>query len=299
MKNYISKFLIPILFMAIGHLAIADTQKNKSIAIQNKLMQLENGFDGKIGVYAVNTENNQVVAYRADELFPVQSTFKVIAVAALLNKSKKDKNLLQQKIIYSSQELVGWVPITKLHVNEGMTLAALSAATISYSDNTAVNLIIKQIGGPQAVTDFAHSIGNKTFNVVHYEANLNSDPKDTRDTSTPKDMAISLEKIVLGNVLTPTDKQLLLSWLKNNTTGNQRIRAGVPMGWIVADKTGSGSYGIANDIAVVWSPACKPIVLAIYTNQKSKEAKSRDDIVALVTKAVFDDFAKKNNCIYS
>lgn len=86
--------------------------------------------------------------------------------------------------------------------------------------------------------------------------------------------------------------------MKDSTTGYKRIRAGVPIGWTVAEKTGGGfgSYGIANDIGFLWSPLCKPIVLAIYTAQNKKAAKSRDDIVASVTNIVIDEFAKKEPC---
>lgn len=275
--------------------AFADPQKNNS-TIQEKLENLEKQFDGKIGVYAINTNTNQVIAYHDQDRFPVQSTLKLMGVAALLKESNKDKNLLQEKIHYSKDDLVFWHPITGNYTNSGMTLEALAEASMTYSDNPAMNLIMKKLGGPKSVTDFAHSIGNKSFNVERYEGNLNSDPHDIRDSSTPQDMALSLQKIVLGNILEPSQKNQLLTWMKNNTTGYKRIRAGVPIGWSVAEKTGSGDYGIANDIGIVWSPACKSVVLAIYTIQKKQNAKAREDVVALTTSFILDEFAKSDSC---
>jgi beta-lactamase class A len=275
----------------------ANIQTNNSKLNQIALTQitaLESSFDGKIGVYAINTNNGESIAYRADELFPVQSTLKLIGVAALLKKS--DKNLLQQKIHYTKNDLMFWSPITKHYLNQGMTLEALSEAAISYSDNPAMNLIIKKLGGPQVVTDFAHSIGNKSFNIRHYECSLNSNPKNDEDTATPRDMAISVKKITLGNILPKSQKNQLVTWMRNNTTGYTRMRAGTPIGFIVADKTGSGDYGVANDIGIIWQPNCQPIVLAIYTVQNEKSAKGQDSIVAATTKIVLDEFAKNNSC---
>src|SRR5262245_21274904 len=296
--NFLKRKLILIVAIFMSISVFANTQSVESTQAQNKLEELEKSFDGKIGVYAMNTGNNQIIAYRAEERFPVQSTMKLIGVAALLKKSQSNPNLLQEKIRYSKDDLIHWHPITRKYVNSGMTLEALAEAAMSYSDIPAINLIMKTLGGPKVVTDFAHSIGNKSFNVEHYDGNLNSDPKSIEDTATPKDMAISVQKLTLGNVLTPTQREQLVTWMRNNTTGYKRIRAGVPAGWIVAEKTGSGSgmYAIANDIGILWSPTCKPIVLAIYTVQNKKNAVRRDDMVASATSIVLDEFAKNDPC---
>ena len=276
--------------------AFANTQQVKLTQLQKQLETLEKSFDGKIGVYAIDTNDNQIVAYRADERFPVQSTFKLIGVSALLKQSNNDKELLNEKIHYSKNDLMFWHPITGQYVTSGMTLEALSEAAISYSDNTAANLITKKLGGPKFVTDFAHAIGNQSLNVEHYEGDLNSNPKNKQDTSTPKDMAMSLQKLTLGNVLTQSQRTQLIGWMRNDAVGYKRIRAGVPIGWVVADKTGSGDYGIANDIGILWSPTCKPIVLAIYTVRNKRDSKSRDDIVASTTSIVLDEFTKNDPC---
>ncbi len=149
--------------------------------------------------------------------------------------------------------------------------------------------------GPKSVMTFARTLGNQSFNLVHYETNLNSHPDRKDDTSTPKDMALSLQKLTLSHALGKTQRVQLITWMRNNTTGNQSIRAGAPVGWTVADKTGSGNYGVANDIAILWSPTCKPIVLAIYTVRNKSCAKSRDDIIASITRLVFNSF-KSNGC---
>lgn len=261
-----------------------------------QLEDLEHTFDGKIGVYAINTSNGETIAHRGDERFPLQSTIKFMGVAALLKQSDTDSNLLQEIVHYSQNDLIAWSPITRKNIAGGMTLEALSEAAISYSDNAAINLIMKRLGGPTAVAQFAHSAGNQTYNVEHYDEQLNSDPTSGVDTSTPSDMATSVQKLTLGDGLTPPQQAQLIGWMQNNTVGYKRIRAGVPLGWTVADKTGSGDYGIANDIGVLWSPYCKPIILAIYTVQNQRDAKRREDIVASTTSIVLDQFAKQDHC---
>lgn len=286
--KYLQFMIFSMLFISLS--SYGESQAKKIDPTSKALTQLEKQFNGTIGVYAIDTNSGKTIAYRANTLFPIQSTFKLIGVAALL---KQNKILLNKKIHYSKKELVAWwSPVTSQYVNQGMTLQSLAAATISYSDDSAINFIMKDLGGPRAVTAFAHQIGNKSFNVKHYEPNLNSNPQKAIDISTPKDMALSVEKIMLGNILTPFNKKMLIQWMKDNTTGYHRMRAGVPLAWSVADKTGSGSYGIANDIGMVWSPACKPIVLAIYTVRNEKSAKWRDDIVAQTTKIIFSKLCK-------
>lgn len=290
------KYFLTVVISFVSISAFSNTQQVAIEQPQIKLENLEKMFDGKIGVYAIDTNNNKIFAYHANDRFPVQSTFKLIGVSALLNLCHKNKNVLQEKIHYTKDDLVFWHPVTGKYVTDGMTLKALSEAAISYSDNTAINLIMKRIGGAQSIANFARAIGNNTFNVEHYESELNSNPKDKHDTSTPKDMAVSLQKLTLGNILIQPQRKQLVAWMKNNTTGYKKIRAGVPHGWVVADKTAGGSYGISNDLGIMWSPVCRPIVLAIYTVRNKHDAKGRDDIVASTTNIVLNEFAKTNPC---
>lgn len=279
--------------------AFANTEQTQPIPIEKKLAALEASLnDEKIGVVAINTANKQQIQYRANEHFPIQSTFKVMAVSAILKRSMADKHLLQQKINYTKKDLVFWSPITEKHVADGMTISELCSAAMMYSDNTATNLIVKKLGGPEAVTAFARSIGDNTFQINSWEPDLNSDPNNLRDTSTPTAMAKSLKKLMLGNVLASPQREQLVNWMKANTTGDARIRAGVPKGWIVADKTGSGTdYGISNDIGIIWPSNCAPIVVAIYSVHNKKDALTHNDLIASITRNVINELAQTDKCI--
>lgn len=261
------------------------------VSPKTQLAVLEKSFGGRLGVFALNTANGAQLDYRSQEHFPVCSTFKALLIPAVLKKSARDTGLLQQRIAYTQSDLVTYSPITEKHVGGGMTVANLCAAAIQYSDNTAANLLLKIVGGPAAVTAFARSIGDREFRLDRWETALNTAiPGDLRDTSTPMSMGRDLRRLVLGNVLPSRDREQLREWLSGTTTGGARIRAGVPADWKVGDKTGTGDYGTANDIAVVWPPNRAPIVIAIYTTQHENAAKARNDVIASAARIVVDAF---------
>ncbi len=254
---------------------------------QTQLAQLERALHGRLGVFALNTANGAQLEYRASERFPVCSTFKALLASAILNRSQQVAGLMQRRIRYAQNDLVAYSPITEKHLEVGMTVADLCAAAVQYSDNTAANLLMKELGGPAAVTAFARSIGNREFRLDRWETDLNTAiPGDPRDTATPESMGRSLQKLALEDALEAHQREQLQDWLRGNTTGATRIRASVPAGWQVGDKTGSGSYGTANDIAVIWPPNRSPIVVAIYTTRHEKNAEARSDVVAAAARIV-------------
>ncbi len=259
----------------------------------NHFAKLENKFDARLGVFALDTGTNQIVTYRSDERFAYASTHKALAVGALLKqKSIKD---LSQKITYTREDLVNYNPITEKHVDTGMTLKELCDASLRYSDNTAGNLILKQLGGPSKFKEALREIGDNISNPKRFEPDLNEvRPGETHDTSTPKALATSLQAFTIGNVLAKEKRLLLIDWLKGNATGDTLIRAGVPKGWEVADKSGAGSYGTRNDIAIIWPPKGDPIVLAILSSRNKKEADYNDKLIEQATKEVIDTLKNKD-----
>ncbi|MYN26814.1 class A beta-lactamase [Duganella levis] len=252
------------------------------------LARLEKESGGRLGVAAFNTADGRQLLHRADERFPLCSTFKMMLAAAVL---ARDPSLLEKRIRYEKSDLVPHSPVTGKRVAEGMTVEALCEATLQYSDNTAANLLMKQIGGPAAVTAYARSIGDSEFRLDRWETELNSAiPGDVRDTTTPQAMAKSLQKLVMGEALPLHCRRQLKDWMIGNTTGATRIRAGVPAGWIVADKTGAGDYGTVNDIAVIWPPGRPPILLAVYVTLPGKDDKARVELHGEVAKVAIEAF---------
>lgn len=262
-------------------------QKNQETVITDDFAKLEDKYDARLGVFALDTGTNETVSYRSDERFAYASTHKALAVGVLLQqKSIADLN---QRITYTSEDLVNYNPITEKHIDTGMTLKELSDASIRYSDNTAGNLILKQIGGPSGFKKSLREIGDNVSNPKRFEPELNEvNPGETHDTSTAKALATSLQAFTIGDALPKEKRTILTDWLKRNTTGDALIRAGVPKDWEVADKTGAGSYGTRNDIAIIWPPKGDPIILAILSSRDKKDADYNDKLIAQATEVVID-----------
>ena len=254
---------------------------------QTQLAALEQAAGGRLGVAAWRQGSELRVAYRADERFPLASTFKAMLAGAVLARSASQPGLLDQHVRYEKKELVTYSPITEKHLADGMSVADLCATTLQYSDNSAANFLMTLLGGPQAVTAFARSIGNTVFQLERWETELNSAiPGEVRDTASPASMAHSLQQLLLGNSLPAPQRQQLDAWMRGNTTGDKRIRAGVPAGWQVADKTGSGAYGSVNDIGVAYPASGAPLVIAVYYTREQKKADTNQDIITAATRIV-------------
>ncbi|AXF22909.1 class A beta-lactamase [Burkholderia pyrrocinia] len=256
------------------------------------LADLERDAGGRLGVCAIDTASGRVVEHRANERFPFCSTFKTMLSAAVLAQSVERPGLLQQRVTYGKADLVNYSPVTEKHVGAGMTVAELCAAAIQYSDNSAANLLMKLLGGPSAVTAYARSIGDDTFRLDRWETELNTAvPGDLRDTTTPAAMAASLRVLTLGDALPAAQRAQLVTWLRGNKVGDKRIRAGVPAGWTVGDKTGTGDYGTTNDAGVMWPTSRAPIVLVVYYTQARADARAKDDVIASVARIVAQTFS--------
>ncbi len=257
-----------------------------------RLAALEAGAGGRLGVAVLGTGSGASILHRAAERFAMCSTFKTIVAAAILARSGAEPGLLDRRIRYGKDDLVTYSPVTEEHLNDGMTVAQLCEATIQVSDNAAANLLMKVLGGPPAVTAYARTLGDDMFRLDRWETELNTAiPGDPRDTTTPAAMMRTLERLLLGDALPAPQRQQLVDWMVGTQTGNERIRAGSPAGATVADKTGTGAYGVTNDIGVVWPKGGKPVVVVVFYSGPAKDSKSRSDVVAAATKIALDTLA--------
>ncbi|AYF27918.1 class A beta-lactamase [Micromonospora tulbaghiae] len=249
-----------------------------------ELAALERRSGARIGVFAVDTGTGRTLAHRADERFAYASTCKALAAGAMLAATSDAER--DRVVRYRRADLVAHSPVTERHVETGMTLRDAAEAAVRYSDNTAGNLLFDALGGPAGFARALREVGDRVTRPARTEPELNAaTPGDERDTSTPRALAGSLRAYALGEALRPADRDLLLGWMRASTTGSGLVRAGVPAGWQVADKSGTGGYGTRNDIAVVWPPDRAPIVLAVMTSRDSRDAKPDDALVAQAARA--------------
>ncbi|MFF2231495.1 class A beta-lactamase [Streptomyces anulatus] len=246
---------------------------------------LEKEYAARLGVYAVDTGTGRTVAHRDGERFAYASTFKALAAGAVLRRYGLGG--LERVVTYRREDLVDHSPVTEKHVASGMSLGDLCDAAVRFSDNTAGNLLFDAVGGPRKLQAVLAELGDDVTRMERRETELNEwTPGATRDTSTPRALAEDLRAFVLGDALAGPERARLAQWLTANTTGGELIRAGVPKGWTVGDKTGAGStYGTRNDIAVVWPPDAAPLVLAVLSNRRDADADYDNTLIAKATSA--------------
>jgi len=277
-------------------LAARATPRNSTAAqtsVTGQLAALEQTSGVRLGVAALDTGNGRRLGYRTDERFPLCSTFKMLAGAAVLARSVGESELLQHPIPIRKDDMsAGYAPITSLHVGAEMTVEQLCAAAVSNSDNVAGNLLLRVLGGPAALTAYMRTLGDSVTRLDRTETELDTAiPGDLRDTTTPAAMLASMQKFLLTDALPSAERAQLQTWLIGGTTGARRIRAGVPSNWRVGDKTGTGRNGAIGDVAIIWPPGRAPILLTIYAGPNTDGRDSPDTLIASAAKIAASAFA--------
>lgn len=258
-------------------------------SLDAELAQIERQGGGWLGVAILDARRHAQANHRGAERFPMCSTFKFLAAAAVLKKVDQGREHLDRRVVFRDADLVVNSPVTEDRVGGiGMSVAELCAAAMNFSDNTAGNLILASLGGPPALTAYARSIGDTVTRLDRNEPTLNeSIPGDPRDTTTPLAMLKNLQTLVLGNQLSAASRKQLTTWLLGNRTGDARLRAGLPAGWQCGDKTGSGERGSTNDIGLVWPPQQRqPVIVTIYLTDTAAEPDARNKTIADVGRAI-------------
>jgi beta-lactamase class A len=249
--------------------------------------QLEKDNNGRLGVAVLDIGSGEKSGHRTDERFAMCSTFKMLLAAAVLERVDAGAESLARRISIPATGLLPHSPATQEHAGGSMPILDLCAAIVTLSDNTAANLLLASIDGPAGITRFARSLGDTVTRLDRIEMALNEAlPRDPRDTTSPAAMVANMQKLVLGNKLSPASRQQLTAWLIANKTGDERLRAGLTGGWRVGDKTGSNGENTTNDIAIIWPPRQAAVLVAAYlTACEGSEAK-RNAVLAQVGRLV-------------
>lgn len=248
------------------------------------LAALEHRHGGRLGVSILDAGTGRRVGWRASERFLMCSTFKVLAVAAVLARVDRGEEQLDRRIVFDRQVLLSYAPVARLHTGApGMRVEELCAAALAVSDNTAANLLLESLGGPSKVTAFVRALGDPVTRLDRMEPELNvTHPGDERDTTTPAAAVDTLRRILLGDALSATSRARLLGWMRGCLTGTDKLRAGLPPGWSAGDKTGSGSQGESNDVGILFPTQRAPLLVAAYYVAPAADAQQRSTVLASV-----------------
>jgi beta-lactamase class A len=250
-------------------LAAAPALAAPPLDLEAAVLAAEKTTGGRIGLAVHDTATGRRFSHRGGERFPMASTFKMLLVAAVLARVDKGTDRLDRAIPVRASDILDVSPVSKAHVGGTATVAELCEATIIYSDNTAANLLLPAVGGPAGLTAWLRGIGDRVTRLDRIEPMMSEAlPGDPRDTTSPDAVLGSWETLLLGTTLSPASRTRLTGWLVANTTGGTRLRAGLPKGWKVGDKTGTGGHGSVNDIAIVWPVRSRPgpVLIASFVN---------------------------------
>ena len=256
--------------------------QDRAADFEKKLAQLEQRHGGRLGVAILDTSKAKPLAYRGDERFPLCSTFKCLAGAFVLARVDRKEERLDRRVFYAKKDLVTYSPTTEKHADaDGMTIAEICEAAITLSDNTAGNLMLASFGGPEGLTKYLRSMGDNVTRLDRWETELNeAAPGDPRDTTSPLAMLETLRKLLVVDALSASSREQLIAWMVDCKTGDKRLRAGVPPGWRVGDKTGTGEHNATNDVAIIWPPNRAPVLVTAYYVDANASGDDRSAVIA-------------------
>jgi beta-lactamase class A len=255
------------------------------------LSELEAAYGRRLGVFACNLDDGEIITHRPDERFPILSVFKTLLGALVLRDCPPQ--FQSRRVTWMPSDVVENSPVTSVTIRNGLTVAQLCEAAITRSDNTAANVLLRELGGPHVITGFARSLGDHLTRLDRWEPALNeATPGDERDTTSPRAIGDLYAALIVGRALPRRDQQLLLTWLLANQTTTTRFGAGVPTGWQLADKTGGGAYGSRNDVGVTWTPAGAPILIAALSVGDKPTDDGADDLLRDVANQVTNRLAQ-------
>jgi beta-lactamase class A len=269
-----------------------------STELERQVAMLANGAEGRIGVAAIDLATGRNLAILGDQRFPMASTSKIAIAATFLEGVDRGRWSLDDAypllVPLPSEPLS--TTVAPVRPAEALTARNLIELMITRSSNTATDAMLRAVGGPGAVNDWARRAGIRDFRLDRDIATLvrddgKVDPAmhiDERDSATPNAMAQLLIGLYQGLWLSPTSREVVIGAMARCETGKRRIRALLPESAQVAHKTGTLN-NTSSDVGIIQAPDGRAIALAIYvTGQGSKAA--RDARIASIARAIYDGY---------
>ena len=260
-------------------------------AVQQAIVALEGKLSARIGVAVLEVKTGEQWSYQGDERFPLTSTFKTLACAKLLQDAERQRLKLTDSVTVQQSDLVTYSPVIEKQVGQPVTLNTACAAAMHTSDNTAANIVLHAVGGPEGITRFMRELGDPLTRLDRQEPELNQGlAGDERDTTTPNAIARSLNTLLFGSALSPASQQQLQTWMEQNQVTGNLLRSVLPAGWTIADRSGAGGFGARSITAVVWAKNQSPLIISIYIAQTDAPMEARNQAIVTMGQAIFNRY---------
>lgn len=229
---------------------------------------------------------------------PMQSVFKLPLAMTILHQVETGKFTLDRPIHFQPEDLILPKPYSPLqdkypNADVDVPLRTLLEMTVSLSDNTAADVLLRLAGGPEAVQDYVDALGVSGFHLQDGERALHREKSlQYRNWFEPRGAVQLLATIRDHSPLNNEHTALLVSWMRSSRIGT-RIGGDLPDGTAVAHKAGSSDVenGIAaatNDIGLITLPDGQHLALAVFVTDSSADDATRDKIIARISRAVYD-----------
>jgi beta-lactamase class A len=308
----------------------AETPAEK--ALQAELRRLGEGFEGEIGLAVQDVESGWTAHFNGNDHFPQQSVSKIwVAIAAMAQVDRGKLNLEREVTLTREDLTLFHQPLRPLALRPGgytTTLEDLLVRAITRSDNTANDYLLRQVGGPEAVRETLQDMGiagvrfgpgeramqsaiagmewkpEYSLGRNFYDARDQVPPAVRRaafeayiahpiDGATPIGIVDAFARLQKGELLSPTSTERLIGIMEQTRSGSQRLKGGLPAGWSIAHKTGTGQEleGMQagyNDVGILTSPSGRAYAVAVLMGRASRPQTERRSLMHELVRAVAD-----------
>jgi beta-lactamase class A len=254
--------------------------------------ELSRAVGGAVGIAVIQVESGRTLHVQGGRALPLYSVFKLPLAVAVLELVEEGRLRLDQKVPITPAEVVAGAAENTALWKEPTerTLRELLDLSIARSDNTSSDKLLELAGGPGAVTRRLAALGIQGI-VIRESARefMAARGRPHPNTASALDLARLLSRLQKGEILRADSRQLLFGAMAAATTGSQRIRAGVPAGTPVADKTGSGPGGSAtNDFGIVTLPDGRHLAMAVLVTGSKQPVATQEKLIADIARAAYD-----------
>jgi beta-lactamase class A len=290
-------------------------------AIEAEVARIAQTVGGEVGVYAIHLEKGITVSVNANDAFPMASTFKVAVAGAALAQVDAGHLALNGLIPVEAADKVSSEGIAEIFPFDGVSVSIrnLIDTMLVRSDNTATDVLMRALGGPERVMTWVTGLGVQHMQIdgdtkhiiarffgrslppgMSIDQAIAANPAllrmseqpnqefddDPRDTVAPEAMADLLSQIVEGHALSSSSTEIILDAMKRDSTGRNRLRAMLPPNTVVADKTGTIG-GTVNDVGLVELPnGLGRVVIAVYIKKSGSD--QREKVIAQIGRCIYD-----------
>ncbi|MEG5160395.1 class A beta-lactamase, subclass A2 [Microcoleus sp. AT3-A2] len=278
---------------------ITISNADRTNELRDRIEQISQAAIGRVGVTATVLETGESVSLNGNQQFPMQSVYKFPIAMAVLAQVDQGKLKLDQKIrVEASDVLQGSRILDEKSQGMEFSLAELLKYMVSESDNTASDVLLRQLGKPMIVTEYLRGIGVNNIVVANTEKELGQDTAvQYRNYATPDATIVLLRAFHEGKGLSKSSRALLLQLMTETTTGPKRIKGLLPDGTVVAHKTGTSSTvngvtAATNDVGLVTLPNGRHLAIAVFVSDSRANDAVREEVIAKVAKAAWDEWSK-------